>query len=119
VDNFEAVWTGYIKPKRSGKITFHTIADDGIRLWIDGTKVVDDWSVHGPRERAGQITLDAHAPLRITVEYFERDGPATARLLWSRPGLAKQVVPSDCLFVDEMCTQQGLKGTYRIRSIEE
>ena len=38
-------------------VTFYTSSDDGSRLWIDGTPVVDNDGIHPPIERSGSIAL--------------------------------------------------------------
>ena len=114
-DNFTAVWTGYLKPQRTGTVRFYTVSDDGVRLWIDGRKVIDDWSVHGPHERSGSARLTAGRATAIKVQYFDRDGGATVKLMWSGGG-GKALVPAGVLFADEACKQSGLKATYRIRT---
>ena len=116
-DDFTGVWTGYLRPRRSGSARFYTRSDDGVRVWVAGCKVVDDWSVHGPHERGGGgVRLTAGKAVPIKVEYFQKDGGATLRLLWSQGGHAKQVVPGNVLFVDASCTQPGLQAIYRIRT---
>src|SRR5688500_1344283 len=52
-------WTGRIKPSFSETYTFHTTADDGVRLWVNHRLVIDDWHTHKPAERSGTVTLQA------------------------------------------------------------
>jgi hypothetical protein len=113
-NNFAVVWTGFVRPTETRHATFHVVADDGVRLWVAGRKVLDDWSVHGERESTGKVFLTAGKTVPVRLEYFERNGYATIKLLWSADGVSKQVVPGKCLFVDQACKQAGLRGTYRI-----
>src|SRR6201999_3816452 len=46
-DNFSARWEGYFKPPASGVYDLGLRTDDGSRLWINDSLVVDDWSNHG------------------------------------------------------------------------
>ena len=45
--------------EHTGKYTFYTKSDDGSRLWIDDQKLVDNWGLHGAREKGGSIELRA------------------------------------------------------------
>lgn len=99
-NSFSARWTGFVKATHSEKYTFYTVGDDGIRLFIDDKPVVDDWSNHGARERNGTISLEAGELYAVKLEYYEDGGGAVAKLLWSSPSRAKQVVPNEQLFQD-------------------
>src|SRR5512133_3357851 len=91
-DNFSVRWTGSVHIPRDGKFTFYTVSDDGIRLWVDDQLVIDNWSDHGETENQGQIELWGARPHLIRLDYYESTGAAVAKLLWSGPGLEKQVI---------------------------
>ncbi|MCL5264898.1 MAG: PA14 domain-containing protein, partial [Chloroflexi bacterium] len=69
----------------AGVYRFHTLADDGIRLWVDGNLVIDNWQRQGPTERTADIALSAgiHS---LKVEYFEWIVGAVARVWWESIG---------------------------------
>jgi hypothetical protein len=94
VDDFSVRWTGYVQAKHSETYTFYTVGDDGIRLYVDNKLVVNDWSNHGARERSGTIALKAGQSYPIKLEYYESAGGAVAKLLWSSPSQAKQIIPA-------------------------
>ena len=119
-NGFQADWTGYVQAERDGIHTFHTVSDDGVRLFVDGKKLIERWDVHGPTEDHGEIALEAGKMVPIRIEYFEQDGGATLRLLWTPPGSEKTVVPTRCLFSGIHRTAMprpregdGLLGDYR------
>ena len=97
-DNFSVRWTGQVQPEHSETYAFYTQADDGTRLWVNGTLLIDDWTNHAVREKQGQITLQADQKYDIKLEYFENGGNAVCKLLWSSPSQSKQVIPSAKLF---------------------
>lgn len=99
--NFSIRWTGTVQAPTSEVYTFYTVADDGVRLWVDDRLIVDDWSDHGARERSGTIALEAGRRYRIRVEYYERHFHSLVRLLWSSGATPKQVVPQSRLVADE------------------
>lgn len=97
-DSFTARWTGRIEAPASGEITFYIASDDGMRLWVDNKLLIDHWGSHPLSEAQGVVTLQAGQRYNIRIDYQEREDTAAARLLWSAPGLPKQVVPSVRLY---------------------
>jgi len=86
----------------TGDYIFGTQADDGVRLWVNGKKLIDDWKDHPPVLMRGvAIKLTAGQRYSIKLEYFEGIGDASVKLLWSYPGQAEQVVPQARLYVPE------------------
>ncbi|UQZ87531.1 PA14 domain protein [Paenibacillus konkukensis] len=53
-DTFSVRWTGKIVPRYSESYTFYMKSDDGVRVWINGQKVIDAWNDHTVYEIAGQ-----------------------------------------------------------------
>jgi len=83
----------------SGQYRFSTVSDDGIRLWVNGQQVINNWTDHSAATNtSAAITLTAGVKYTITLEYYERGGDATARLQWSYPGQATQTIPQSRLF---------------------
>lgn len=96
-DNFSIRWEGFIEPRFSEVYTFHTSSDDGVRLWIDGQLIVDNWTEHSVTTNTGQIALTAGAKYTIKMEFYERWGDAVARLSWSSTSQVHEVVPKSVL----------------------
>lgn len=55
-------------------VRLKTISDDGIRVYLNGKKVIDNWTWHVPTEDTADVVLKHENDLRI--EYFEIDGHA-------------------------------------------
>lgn len=94
-DTFSVRWTGAIIPRYSQTYTFSTTSDDGVRLWVNGTRVVDQWTTHSSRVDSGTITLTAGVPVPVVLEYFEQTGSAVVQLRWSSPSQPAELVPTD------------------------
>jgi hypothetical protein len=64
----------------AGGYEIRTVSDDGIRVWLDGKLVVDDWTWHGatPHDVSVDLPAGKHA---LRVEHFEIDGWAALRVL--------------------------------------
>ena len=97
-DTFSARWTGQVEAPFSGTYTFYTVSDDGVRLWVNGVQVINQWTDHAPTEHSGTIALTAGQRYAIRMEHYENGGGATARLLWSHVSIAKAIVPAARLY---------------------
>ena len=99
VDNFSARWTGSLLVPTTGSYNFATVSDDGVRVWINGTLVIDNWTLHGPTTNtATGIALTAGQAVSVRIEYFEQTGGATVRWQWQAPGSSAYVaVPAAVL----------------------
>lgn len=86
-DHFAYLFEGTLDVARAGTWTFATTSDDGSRLLIDGSLVVDNDGLHGPLTRQGTVDLAAgsHA---IRVEFFELAGGAALEVEAAPPGEA-------------------------------
>jgi hypothetical protein len=93
-DRFSVRWTGQVSPRFGGPTTFYTVSDDGVRLWVNGQLLIDNWTDHGSTENSASITLTAGQKYDLKLEYYEATGGAVARLLWSSSCETKQTVPS-------------------------
>jgi hypothetical protein len=93
-DTFSVRWTGKITAPTTGRYTFYSTTDDGVRLWVNGQLLIDKLVPQAATEWSGSIDLVAGQQYDIRMDYFDRSGGAQARLSWSGPGIAKQIVPS-------------------------
>jgi len=96
-DKFSVRWTGQVQAQFSEAYTFNVKADDGVRLWIDGKKVIDTWSKTGSNKTL-PIQMEAGRKYAITLDYFENKGPASVMLMWRSPSTPKMVVPMSQLY---------------------
>jgi hypothetical protein len=96
-DTWSARWTGTLQPRVSGPTTLFVRSDDGARLWVNGALVIDHWSAHASTVDRATVDLTAGQPVPLVLEYYQLHGPGGVRLLWSAPGLPRQVVPESQL----------------------
>jgi len=64
----------------AGQWRIKTISDDGIRLWLNDTLVIDDWTHHGPTPHDYEFKMDQPKAVLVRVEHFELDGFAVLKV---------------------------------------
>jgi glucose/arabinose dehydrogenase len=99
-DNFVTHALANLNTPADGTYTFRLTSDDGSKLWIGDTLVVDHDGLHGAEPKDGTIALTAGVhPLRI--EHFERGSGQQLTLAWRPPGADDfAVVPTSALSTD-------------------
>lgn len=88
-----AVFEGYLSAPQSDFYQLYLESDDGSRLWIGDTLVVDNDDLHGMEERSGVIALHA-GPHALRIEFFELSGDAGLVARIAGQGIAKQPIPA-------------------------
>ena len=96
-DSFTVRWTGSVQPQFSETYTFYTTTDDGVRLWVNGQLLVDDWVDQAATTKSGTIALKAQQLYNIRMEYYENTGSASAQLQWSSPSTTQAIIPQSQL----------------------
>ncbi|MBS1714251.1 MAG: right-handed parallel beta-helix repeat-containing protein [Armatimonadetes bacterium] len=57
----------------AGPFTLNVTADDGVRVWVDGKQVIDEWHWQAPTQYTRDLNL-AKGRHTIRVDHFEIDG---------------------------------------------
>jgi hypothetical protein len=101
-DNFSARWTGFVTIPTTGSYVFRTQSDDGVRLWVGGSRRINNWTDHSPTNNdSSALNFTAGQKVPITLEYYERGGGAVIRLQWRTPGATTHVpIPAAQLSVN-------------------
>lgn len=98
-DHFSMRWTGYVRPTVSEDYTFYTRSDDGVRLYVNGQLVIDNWTDHGQTtDSSAALSLQAGVDYSIELEYYENAGNAVIELSWSSPSVTQTIIPAAQLF---------------------
>ncbi len=99
VDSFSVRWTGQVQATTTGSYVFSTVSDDGVRLWVNGVQVINNWTLHGATtNNSTVVNLTAGQKYAVRMDFFEHTGQATAKLLWKTPGGSSQVIPQSALY---------------------
>lgn len=97
--NFAIQFFSYIYVPSDGLYTFFLESDDGSKLYIDGAEVVDNDGLHGAHLEFGSVWMSAGVH-SITVSYFQRLGNRGLRVGYQGPGIERQRIPDEVLYVD-------------------
>lgn len=120
-DHFSARWTGQMYASTDGHYTFYMTVDDGGRLWVDGTKLLDKWTDQPSTQHTAttHLTQGYHT---VKMEYYENTWYALAKLYW-RTGTGPtpkppkpSPVPSATVVVDDVSsgfTRGGPSSAWR------
>ena len=84
-DSFSVRWSGEIIAPASGPYAVGVRALGGARLYLDDSLVVEYSSEHSTQTRWAMADLEAGAPNRIRIEYFDRRPNANVQLVWATP----------------------------------
>ena len=97
-DHYSVRWTGQVLTPASGNYTFTTISDDGVRLWINGKLIIDNWRDHTSETNNSEpILLQANQLYDLKLEFYNSIAEGLIRLLWAYPGQELQLIPSNAL----------------------
>ena len=83
-NDFSARWSRNVV-LAAGSYRFTVTGDDGVRLFVDGKKVIDQWRQQEPTTYTADLKLPVGTH-RIILEYYQRTGQAIAKLSWDLIG---------------------------------
>ena len=91
--SYSVRWRGLVEFPGTGTWTFTATADDGVRVWVGGKRIINRWADQGVGSISGQTTAMAGQLAEVVVEYYDAAGGSAIRLEWEGPGQGRQVVP--------------------------
>lgn len=83
-DAFSARLDTCLDLRESTRVTFHLASDDGARLSVNDTTVVDNWGIHAWGTKSGN-TIIPPGRHHLRVDYFEGGGGAALYLSANPP----------------------------------
>ncbi len=98
-DGVGARITGFIRLPEAGRYLFAVESNDGVRVYLNGQRIIDDPGVHADQfSENAEVLASAPGWYALTIFYFERKNTATLSLQWQRPGRdGFEVVPPEQL----------------------
>lgn len=86
---------GELQIPQDATYTFRLLADDGARLFLDQTEIIENWPSDGSRIKDGTITLTA-GKHELELFYYQTEGRASLSLQWfNQDTQAFEVVPEE------------------------
>jgi hypothetical protein len=79
-DGFSVRWTRRLD-LRPGTYRFSVTVDDGVRLWVDGRLVIDQWRDQSSTTYHADVSVPAGG-VQVRMEYYDSLLDAVARLTW-------------------------------------
>ncbi len=92
-DNFSVRWNGSFTATVTGSYKFTINVDDGIMLWVNNNKLIDQWGNKKVKTYTASINLVAGVTYPIITEYSAKKGNASIHLSWTVPNQALQIMP--------------------------
>lgn len=97
-DVYSIRWTGKLTPKFSERTRLHARYDDGVRIWIGGKLVLEDWTGrYVIVDKRVDVDLVAGRPVDLKIEYFNGGDRGVLQLFWSSPSLPEELIPESAL----------------------
>jgi GH43 family beta-xylosidase len=97
-DNFSVNWKGTIQPLYSDVYYFSIISDNGRRLNVNNTLIIDHLEGDWGKEYIGSIYLNGNQKYPVSIDYIEEFGGANIRLYWWSKNQGKEIIPTAQLY---------------------
>jgi len=105
-DNYAFEYIGFIDIDKAGDYTFYTTSDDGSKLFIGNSLVVDNDGLHASREKSGQVYLkEGMHPIKVI--FFEKTGHHKLEVKYESVGSGKQMIPASILYHEEVVVSKS------------
>jgi beta-glucosidase len=66
--------TGVFEPENTGEYTFFAVVEDGVRIYVNDSLIIDDWKEAGLRELSAKIKVAEDDLYNLRIEYFHHAG---------------------------------------------
>lgn len=103
-DFFSVRWVRNLALEQA-RYRFTVMADDGVRVWVNNSLIIDQWRVQGATTFSAEIDVPA-GNIPVKVEYFENTGLAKVQLNWTKVA----VIPPAGPYTAEYFNNTGLSG---------
>lgn len=99
-DTFSARWTGTFNFS-AGKYRFNATSDDGVRVFLDGTKILDGWKDQAATTYnvLRDVTTGNHT---VVVEYYENVNTASIKMNWVKAGTCHDMTGDGLVNVEDV-----------------
>jgi hypothetical protein len=92
-ENFAIRYEAPLVVENAGDYELRVVSDDGAKVLIGGTVIVDNDSAHDPKGKTGPVHLVQGTHL-LTVDYFQSKGKVALQLYCKKAGGTEQICPT-------------------------
>lgn len=85
-EHFSVRWQGWLVPPVGGRYLLHLRIDDGLRLWLNGRQIVNEWRDQYFSDYTVAVDLQAGQAYELRIDYYQNLLESRMRLAWERPG---------------------------------
>jgi len=96
-DFVSGIWQGFVKASYTETYTFYAWADDGVKVFVSQSTVIDSWDVCC-NEISGTKSMTAGELVYIEIHWKQLQSEAKLKLEWKSTSQARQVIPSSALY---------------------
>ena len=86
-------WEGFIRPSVLGEYKIYAQSDDGIKLYIDDTEVINAWEDYLYDPHIGTYIFDSLNPVPIKIIWYDSGDSGRMKLGWLPPGETTETYP--------------------------
>ena len=83
--NVAVRWQGYVHFPEAGTYRLSTMSDDGIRLYVNGKKLYENWEPHGAQADEANLTVEKAGWQHVRLDYYQGEGGAILSFGWELP----------------------------------
>lgn len=112
-DQFSVRWRGTIRSEDGGEFLLTAGSDDGIRVSVDGKRVIDGWQDRGYTAQSVMVQLPAGRRVPIEIEYYDRGMLAKVSVGMSQPGrlISELITDKDLSTADAVIVAVGFNAS--------
>jgi outer membrane protein OmpA-like peptidoglycan-associated protein len=89
---FTVRWTGRLFVPESGTYTFLATVDDGVRLWLNGRQILNEWRRQASQTYSAEVELEGNTHYDLRIEYYNDWLQGHFKLEWKAPENATGVL---------------------------
>ncbi len=97
-DFFGITYSGYIKIDEPGAYSFFLTSDDGSKLFINNSELINNDGAHRSKEVNAAIDL-SKGKHPVKIFYFEGSGDQSLKLEYAGPGFSRRVIPASAFYI--------------------
>lgn len=118
-ENVSIRFTGDFYVPETGRYTFNTLSDDGIRLRVNNALIIENWTDHAAQSDTGFIKLTAGEVVPVVVDYYNGLYGGSIKVKWNNESSGETILGTVASFYPKTKTK-GLKAEfYKGRSFND